>query len=276
MKLVCDSGGTKASWMITGTDELIQTIGYNPHLVDAATMTASLRAELLPQLKGRTDFSEIHFYGAGCSLPKEKAQVVDSIRPVFPNAQIFVYHDLLGAARALCGVEPGIACILGTGSNSCLYDGTDVVDNVDSLGYMLGDEGSGCDLGRRLMRAYFYRELSPELKKALEEETGLNKAMLFDNVYGMSRPNRFLATFAKFCSNHRDNEQVHALVKSNFNDFIVRQVLKYEGVQGLPVHFVGSVARHFQSELETVLNSHNLTLGRIIKDPITSLVEFHA
>jgi len=281
MILIADSGSTKTTWYLTGENsvegKMFYTLGYNPHFIHTEEIIQSLNDTLIPDLGADVahKIEEIYFYGAGCSTERDCAIVINAIKAVFPNSHAEVDHDLLGAARALCGREAGVACILGTGSNSCLYDGEFITDNVTALGFTLGDEGGGAELGRRLLKAYFYREFPNDLKRFFDEKYHLTKDSLLENLYSKPLPNRFVASFSAFCGDNKSHPFIQQLIKSNFRDYVTRQVCKYEGVERLPIHFVGSVAHYFMEELREVLAEQNLTLGQVIRNPIFRLVEFH-
>ena len=279
MQLIADSGSTKTSWrLVENPDNVMSasTIGYNPHYFSTENMVSSLRELLLPQLSvGTKDVSEIHFYGAGCSTPNSISVITNAFTSLFEKAAVNVDHDLLGAARALCGKDAGIACILGTGSNSCAFDGENITDNVPSLGFMLGDEGSGASLGRRLVRSYFYREMPKHLTEALYDTYKIDKEAIFSNVYKADLPSRYMAQFTKFMSAHIEESYIRDLVKKEFEGFFDSQVMKYENVQSYPIHFLGSIAFYFKDILEEILAERGLQLGRIIREPIETLVDYH-
>lgn len=279
MQLIADSGSTKTSWRLVKDDNTTteaSTIGYNPAYFSTENMEASLRELLLPQLGVSPEaITAIYFYGAGCSTPKSIAVVEAAFRSIFPTAYIFVDHDLLGAARALCGKSPGVACILGTGSNSCAYDGHDITDNVPSLGFMLGDEGSGASLGRRLVRAFFYRELPKELEAAFQEKYALDKEAIFTHVYKSELPSRYMAQFTRFMGENSEHPFIREMIKAEFAAFVDTQVAKYADVEQQPVHFLGSIAFYFKPLLEEVLAERGFTFGRLLREPIEALVAFH-
>ena len=182
----------------------------------------------------------------------------------------------MACAHATCGTNPGIACILGTGSNTCEYDGKKVTDNVTNLGFMLGDEGSGGHLGKKIVRGYFYREMPPELRANLEKDyDGMRKSAVLDRIYKEKSPNVYLAKFSKFCSNNKEHPYIQNLAKSAFNEFISRHVLKYPSHKKYPIHFIGSVAYHFKPILQEDIDDHGLKMGMVIKKPIDNLVRFH-
>lgn len=279
MKLIADSGSTKTSWrLVKSNDEIVKasTIGYSPHYLTSDKIAWSMSENLLPQLEvDSNEVKEVYFYGTGCSTPKSCAVVIRAFEEVFGDAKIVVDHDLLGAARALCGKKPGIACILGTGSNSCSYDGAQIKDNVPSLGFILGDEGAGASLGRRLVKAYFYREMPEDIHAAFKTEYNLTKEDIFEYVYKSELPSRYMAQFTKFMGKHLEHPFIWALAKKEFMAFMDTQVLKYEDVNELPVHFLGSIAYYFKPVLDEIFEEQGLTLGRIIQEPIETLVDYH-
>lgn len=277
MLIIVDSGSTKADWQVINTDgsrELHTTMGFNPFFHDEDRIETELKKSFVKDVNV-VEAKKIYFYGAGCS-DKMRCEIVKrGLERIFVNAEtIAVEHDLLGSARATCGNEAGIACIIGTGSNTCLYDGKDVIDNVSNLGYLLGDEGSGSHLGKLLIRAYFYRELSDDMIEFFHEEYGNNKRVILNKIYGDS-PNVYLASFARFFSKHKSHFYIQKLANEAFAELTRRHILKYNGCNNIPIHFVGSVAYHFQDILKTTLEEHNLSLGVVIQKPIDALVDFH-
>lgn len=277
MKVVVDSGSTKADWRVFDDEQVqpVSSIGLNPvfRTVDfIRDETYQAFSEASVNMEKPT---MVHFYGAGCWDHLRKQKVADGLRQVFPNAKINVYHDLLGAARAVCGKEAGIACILGTGSNSCLYDGEEVTDNVTNLSYLLGDEGSGTHLGKKLIRAYFYRELPSDLVKPFDERFPGGTDAILNRIYGKETPNVYLASFTKFLSDHVDHIFVQRIIYHSFEEFIDRHVRKYKNHISLPVSFIGSIAYHFQHIMRVVLEERAMTIGQFIQKPIDNLVDFH-
>ena len=278
MILVADSGSTKTDWVLTddkGTLHHLNTIGFNPlyHSSDfiAEECKKVFDLEALPY----TEIKEVYYYGASVWDDEKAGKVRLGLKTLFPNALIDVEHDLLGAARATCGRSAGIACIIGTGSNTCLFDGMDVRDNVTNLGYFVGDEGSGAHLGKALVRAYFYRELPHDLCLKLEEMVPGGKAELLENIYEKPSPNVYLASLTKFLSDNRDHLFVQKLIYGSFSEFIDRHVRKYHGHLSLPIHFIGSVAFHFRDFLSVILEERCMKTGRFLQKPIDRLVEFH-
>ncbi|MCB0566080.1 MAG: hypothetical protein KDD01_17045 [Phaeodactylibacter sp.] len=276
MIVVVDSGSTKADWKMVNSKgvQTISTMGFNPVFHSENKIYQELQEAFDDGVKP-DEATQVFYYGAGCWDEKLKGVVNNALTRIFNNADIEVEHDLLGAARATCGREPGISCILGTGSNSCLYDGNDVTDNVTNLGYLLGDEGSGTHLGKSLIRAYFYRELSPGLKKKLEEAYPGGKQAMLDQIYGKETPNVYLASFTKFMSQNIHHPFIQSLLYNSFAEFIDRHARKYRNHLSLPIHFIGSIAFYFQDVIRVVLEERAMTPGNFIQKPIDDLVSFH-
>lgn len=277
MLLIADAGSTKADWAWVapdGENSFAHTIGYNPVVHPKSLFDGEvdrLVNELLPGLVPK----EVHYYGAGCWDHTRKIPIQDRLQRAYPDADIYVMHDLLGAARAACGTEPGIACILGTGSNTCLYDGVDVIDNITNLGFMLGDEGSGSHLGKAFLRAYFYRELDPDLRDAFEEYASVDKSDILDKVYASDVPNTYLASFTRFMGMHITHPIVQKIIMASFGEFLDRHVRKYPGHLSLPVHYIGSIAFHFRAALQAAMSERNLKMGNFVHKPIEALANFH-
>lgn len=277
MILIADSGSTKADWKVLGTSGEItnqSTRGFNPFIQDSATIEAGLLEDFDDTLE-RSKATSVYYYGAGCSDDYRNSIVAVALQKVFPQAKITVNHDLLASARAVCGFEAGVACILGTGSNSCLYDGLEITDNVANMGFLVGDEGSGSHIGKELLRGYFYREMPKSILHDFEKSYPEGHRGILDKIYDNPKPNVYLASFSRFLSNHHGDPYIQHIVYKSFDEFVRRHVLKYEGCQGLKIHFVGSVAYYFKDILEIVLSSYSLEIGNIIKKPIDRLVEFH-
>lgn len=276
MILIADSGATKTDWCLgekTTDARVIQTQGINPFHQSAEHIYKVLTEELLPQLGEKNHITHIHFYGAGCT-PEKSVIVKEQLQALFPDADIDVQSDLLGAARSLCGKEQGIACILGTGSNSCLYDGEKIIANVSPLGYILGDEGSGAVLGKRLVGDCLKHQLPEHICQAFLNETGLTPADIINKVYRQPQANRFLASLTPFLSAHRDEPAVHALLVDCFTEFFKRNVMQY-AYEGTEVHFTGSIAWYFQEEVKEAAESLGIRTGKFIKSPIHGLINYH-
>lgn len=276
MILIADAGSTKIHWVILESDRRethFSTPGLNPVLLEPEQIRERFEAELLPNLTAHR-LSEIHYYGAGCT-PQIAPIVAGILSRLLDCTNIEVASDMLGAARALCRHSRGIACILGTGSNSCLFDGSRIVDAVGALGYILGDEGSGAVIGRRFLSDALKRMLPADLTDEFFAETGLTAAQAIEHVYRQPAPNRFLASLMPFVRAHIDHPEVESLVVDELTSFLRRNVAHYSDADSLPVNFTGSIAVHFRPQLEKALNDCNLRLGRILPDPIDGLIDYH-
>ncbi len=277
MILIADSGSTKTDWRIVhdkGNMQTVSTIGFNPVLTNTAKIIAELTSTFTD--KGiNQQLTQVYYYGAGCWNQASCSIVSKAIEAIFPIAKIEVTNDLLGAARAVCGNKAGIACILGTGANSCLYDGQKIIDNVPALGFIMGDEGSGAYLGKQLLKSYFYRELPKALADKLTQVQPISKKIMLENVYQSKSGNRYLASFAKFIIREQAHPFIKKMVKNAFDHFIQRQVKKYDGAANYPIHFIGSIAYFLKDILRERLAANELQIGKIIRQPIDGLVEFH-
>ncbi len=277
MILIADAGGTKCHWAaVDGREvETISTSGINPVTMPVAGMETVLRDELLPQLHG-ADVCEIHFYGAGCIAGAAATLELErTIRDVFPAAEVEIQSDMLGAARALCGHERGIACILGTGSNSALYDGERLAANVPPLGYVLGDEGGGACIGRMVVADALKGLMPRRTVEMLYGECGTSYTAIIENVYRRPNANRYLASFVPFAARHIGEPEVARCVDRAFESFVERNLMQYEGITSMPVHFTGGVAAAFEERLRRVLERCSITVGRIEASPIAGMVEYH-
>jgi len=279
MLLIADSGSTKTSWrLLDGQNPHrdFSTIGLNPHYVSTNEIHKSLNDTLLPQLGFAPHLiTQTYFYGAGCSSIRENKTVRDALDGLFPNSQNVVDHDLLAAARASSGSEAGIVCILGTGSNTCAYDGKKIVDNVPSLGFIIGDEGSGANIGRLLTKAFFYRDMPKDLASKFDEQYQLTKDEYIGRVYGDAIPSRYVAQFSRFCADYREHPFIQRLLRQNFFNFLTRHVLKYENCREWRIHYIGSVAYYYQDILKEEMEVLGLKPGHFIKNPLDGLTDFH-
>lgn len=276
MVIIADCGSTKCDWLLVhgGRDQQLEnTVGFSPFFHTTAEIAEIVKTQLLPKLNP-ADVEQVWFYGTGVHDEHRGEIVAAALRSVFPNAGVEVEHDLLASARATCKHSAGIACILGTGSNSCYYDGHKILDNVTSLGWLLGDEGSGTHLGKALLRAWFYRELPADLNAAFNEAYPEGPDAIKDRVYEKGA-NAYLATFTRFLGDHLAHPYIQKLVAESLGEFLDRHVCKYSGYQHVPVHFVGSIAHHFQMVLEKCMEERKLHLGVIIRKPIYPLAEYH-
>ncbi len=272
--LIADSGSTKTDWRLTDGMISVRSQGYNPYQVSGAEMAESMRREVLVALGGNVP-GEIAFYGAGCGSEEKREIVRGALAEVFPGAKIEVNSDLLGAARSLCGRESGIAAILGTGSNSCTYDGEKIMENRPSLGYVLGDEGSGAALGKRLLRLYLYGDMDMALKENFVKRFTPSAGDILDHVYRQPLPNRYLASYAKFVFQNIDHPQCVELAAENFRDFFRYHIMRYPQAKAWPLHVTGSVGFYFSNILRRIAEEHGVKLARISETPIAGLVNYH-
>ena len=282
MILIADSGSTKTDWCLCNQGTIlcnIQTQGINPYHQSEEAIEAVLREELLPQLTQHSEFNiqnslDIVFYGSGCANENACNRIKKAIHKVLETKDITVHSDLLGAARALCGHEEGIACVLGTGSNSCLYNGKEITANTPPLGYILGDEGSSAVLGRRLVGDCLKNQLPEAIRDEFLTEYGLTQEIILEKVYRQPLANRFLASLTPFLSKHREVPEVHNLLVESFVAFFVRNVKQYRR-PWLPIHFVGSIANAFAPELKEAAESLGMELGTIMRSPMEGLIKYH-
>lgn len=277
MILLADSGSTKTDWGLVENGKLVKrlrTSGMNPFQMSEEAITEEIKTHLVPELPG-TVLDEVHFYGAGCT--KEKQPIVErALRANLTiNGECEVASDMLGAARGICGHKPGIACILGTGSNSCSYDGKNLVKNVSPLGFILGDEGSGAVLGKLLVGDVLKNQMPEAITKRFFEKYKLTSAEIIDRVYRQPKPNTFLASFVPFLEENIDEPKIYNLVKESFRSFLRRNVMQYDGWQTLPIGFNGSIAKIYKKPLLEALEEEGMHLGRIIQTPMEAMVEYH-
>lgn len=278
MILIADSGSTKVHWaLVTASGQVseFRTDGINPLFQTCDAMRNSISNQLLPQmapLLWAGTLTHVFFYGAGCT-PEKKGFVKKALEAVFKKAEVSVESDMLGAARGLLGRDSGVACILGTGSGSCFYNGENIEWAVPSLGYILGDEGSAAVLGKRLVGDLLKNQLGEDLKEAFFAEYETSMADIIEKVYRQPFPNRFLAKLSRFCADHMADERIHTLVYDHFVQFIRRNLVQYKA--SAPIGFVGSIAYYYKPILEEAMHAEGLPLGTILQDPIPGLIEFH-
>jgi len=276
MILIADSGSTKTNWCLVEQGQIVSEIvtdGINPFYQTDMEIIALLDDQLIPKLEN-TDIDRIFFYGAGCSFPEKKILVSRGLVRFFGNSMIEIQSDLLGAARSLFQQEKGIACILGTGSNSCYYDGKDITQNVSPLGFILGDEGSGAVLGKLFLADCLKNQLPPELKEEFLSRYELTPEIILDAVYKKPFPNRFLAQFTHFLAEKIEEPSVFNLVYDSFDAFLVRNVMQYP-LEDMKVGCIGSVAYYFRDTLEIVASERRIEISDIIQNPMEGLVKFH-
>ncbi len=278
MIIIADGGSTKTNWCLLNEDKkriYFNTEGYNPYFSSTDYIINSLRKNL-PSDLNIAGITELYYYGAGCSTPEKVAIVVNAMKTVFTAAEVSVGHDLLAAARALLGIDAGFAAILGTGTNTCLYDGHDITLNIDSLGYFLGDEGSGSFIGKRLLRDYMRGFLPGNLQEVFYETYQLSDEDILDHLYNKPLPNRFCASFSKFIyDNNNYVEYTRDVVGEAFQAFFKNLVSRYPDYQKYSLNCVGSVGYNFRDILAEVADEYGMKVGKIIRSPIDDLVRYH-
>ena len=278
MILIADSGSTKTDWCVVENGVLLMQViskGINPFFQTEEEICDEIEHALLPNLPSK-EFGAVYFYGAGCAFPDKISMVHRAItKHLNVRGKVEVSTDMLAAARGLCGHEPGIACIMGTGSNSCYYDGKDIVANVSPLGFILGDEGSGACLGKLLVGDLLKNQMSLALKEKFFQQFELTPADIIDRVYRKPFPNRFLASLSPFLAQNLNEPCVHDLVLNSFKAFIKRNVMQYEDYQNLKVNMIGSVAFYYKEILEEAALEMGIQLGTIIQSPMKGLIQYH-
>lgn len=275
--LLADSGATKTEWIVfdaQGIRETIRTGGINPMVQSEVQIRTGPLRDLDEVLRER-QITKVFFYGAGLRTADKVQLMTRLLGEILPHAELEVEHDLLGAARAVCHREEGIVCILGTGSNSCWFDGKNIVAELGGHGYLLGDEGSGADLGKALVKAALDQELPAKLIAALEAHTGKTLLQIRNGAYQHERPNFYFSRFSHFIKENIDDPAIRMLVISRFSTFLSKTVLKYRDNKKLKVHFVGSVGEIYQFELAKAIEMLQLTPGRVLRAPAEELVRYH-
>ena len=281
MILIADSGSTKTHWRLVDDKKNIHqfsTVGFNPYFNDAQQIEVEIKKDLIPEIitKGinLTDV-RIFYYGAGCSSDEKCGIVKEALSSCFKDSSIEIDHDLLGAARAICGNEKGIAAIVGTGSNSCYYDGINIVENVPSLGYILGDEGSGAHIGKTFLHAYFNKELPAHIAENFNTRNKLSREDILNAIYKKPMPSRFLASFSKFIFQNINDKYLENLVEKCFVEFFERQICKYSEHTRVKMGCVGSVAFYYSKILKRVAEQKGVVIDKIIESPVAALTLYH-
>jgi glucosamine kinase len=276
IKLIADSGSTKAEWcLIDGKKKkTFYTQGLSPYFLTSDQLQKIIEQELKSKMKQEP--AEVFFYGTGCASPANSKIMKGALQRVFPQATIIVDHDLMGAAKALCGKEKGIACILGTGSNSCYYNGKKIVKNSPGLGYVLGDEGSGAYLGKKVIQYYLYNTFDADLMDRFNAKFSTSSAEILEAVYKKPLPNRYLASYAIFLAENRGHYMIENIIEDGFNDFFFNHIYKYRESWILPINFIGSVAFGFKDVLKEMCSSYELQLGKVLQKPMDGLIKYHS
>ncbi len=277
MQLIVDSGSTKTLWCLVNKGvclQEIQTLGINPYVSSPEYIMNLIRLEIIPNLLHIPD--SIFYYGAGCSTPNNNKIVYDALVQINPVAHIDVQHDLLAVARSLCQHKEGIAVILGTGSNSCLYNGEQIIANTPSLGYVIGDEGSGAYIGKQVLSDIWYNITPAELKKDFFEKFPLQIDYYLTKIYKEPAANAFLASFTTWLGKHKSHGYVQQLLKKCFTDFMEKQIVPYNKNISNTIHCTGSIAFYFRDEWKDVILQYGYELGTVEQIPINGLIQYHS
>lgn len=276
--MIADSGSTKTDWTLLQGSKIIKqvkTIGFNPYFQTRDQINLEILNHLKPQLpEVLHQVTEIHYYGAGCSTSEKCKLIEDCLSLTLDIPKINVSHDLLAAARALCKRDWGIASILGTGSNSCLYNGSDILENVPSTGYLWSDYGGGSQIGKYFIRDYFEGRLQADLVKTFEA-AGFNREVILDNVYKNSVPAKYLASVSLFVSKHMQYADVMRVLEECFDTFFIQQINKYSNSKNYKVHTVGSIGYYYKDLIARIANKHGYEIGNVIQSPMEGLIDFH-
>ncbi len=275
-KLIADSGATKTEWCLLGGSrkKTIITEGISPYFFNSAQIAEVIQSKVLPGLKNAIP-ETIHFYGTGCADAANNKLVEKGIQKAFPKAKISVESDLMAAARALCGHEKGVACILGTGSNSCVFNGKKIIKNNPAPGFILGDEGGGSYLGKKVVQYFIYSTFDEDLMHKFKLKFKTDYREILQHVYKEAWPNRYLASFTSFLSENRGHFMIENILEDGLSDFFFTHLYKYNETWTLPIHFCGSISWHFRDVIKELCASFELQLGKIIKDPMGELIKYH-
>tara|TARA_B100000287_G_scaffold337875_1_gene323803 strand:- start:75 stop:923 length:849 start_codon:yes stop_codon:yes gene_type:complete len=277
MIIVADSGSTKCHWLIFNNSKKTilecNTIGFNPFFVDQKTILAHLEESALVEYKN--DIKKIFFYGAGCSSKEQNTIIENALKIFFSNAVINVKHDIEGACYSVYNGNKNITCILGTGSNSCLYDGEKITEYAPALGFILGDEASGNYFGKKILSYYFNKKLPQELRETLKADFETDLSKIKHNTYNKSRANKFLASFFPFIINNKNHPFIKKLINSVLSEFFSLHIQCYENHKNIEINFIGSVAYYLKEEIQNIAAQKKLNIGNIIQHPIYNLMDFH-
>jgi N-acetylglucosamine kinase-like BadF-type ATPase len=275
MIAIADAGATKTDWALLGKEvQYTQTPGIQPYFTSQTHINLYLSENQLLNQNSQA-IQSVFFYGAGCSGPKNQNFITNALSNFLGHQNIHVFPDIMGAARALFHNQSGIACILGTGTNCCRYNGIEIKETSVSLGYILGDEGSGAYFGKELLRAYFYRKLPEDLSETFKKQININKDSVLDQIYNKKQPNFYLASFTRYLKENNNHPFIKEMIKKGFEAFTREHLLPLADKEYNDIRFTGSVAWHFQEELEQTLEKHGMPFNLVIQSPIKALVRFH-
>jgi N-acetylglucosamine kinase-like BadF-type ATPase len=276
MILIADSGSSKTDWRVIHRDGRISQhrgVGFNPYYMTSEEMAIQMRHDFLMNLE--SEIEEIYFYGAGCSAPDRKAEVAHALGTIFGKAMIHIHHDLAAAAHATCGHQAGIACILGTGSNSCDYDGKEIMATRPAAGYILGDEGGGCYVGRKFLIDFIHEEMPEHIRRMAIERFHITQDIIQDHVYRQPFPSRYMASFCRFITENKNDPYCYSLYYKSFQDFFAKHIFKYRDYREKPVNFVGSIAYYNSDILRKAASDAGISVNMIIESPIAGLTLYH-
>lgn len=278
MILIADGGSTKADWIAINDNKeevfRVRTLGLNPAVVPQEELKNRI-INMFQLINIKESVREIYFYGAGCGTKKPTEILKNTLKDIFFNAEINVSEDMLAAVYASAGKNPSIVCILGTGSNSCYFNGLTMEMLVPSLGYILMDEASGNYFGKKLIRDFYYDKMPKTIAKKFKQSFNLDADVIKHNLYKETNPNMYLASFAKFMFDYKDEKYVKKLIKKGFVEFFKYRILPYNKEKNTPIYFIGSIAFYFRDILEKVAQKYNLEITDIIQRPIDNLVNYH-
>jgi N-acetylglucosamine kinase-like BadF-type ATPase len=274
--MIADSGATKCQWtLVLGSQKkTINTIGISPYFLSTDEMVATIGKGFNKKVDTAI-IDAVYFYGTGLSNPVNVIAIKKALKTVFPNAILDIQTDLVAVARATCKHDKGVACILGTGSNTGYYNGKKIVKNSPGLGYVLGDEGSGAYLGKKVLQYYLYQTFDEELMHSFESKYQINKDQILDAIYKQPLPNRYMASFAQFLSEHRGHYMIENIIEDGINDFFFTHLNKLNESWLYPIHFAGSVAYVFRDVIKQLATAYELEIGSIVKSPMEGLIAFH-
>lgn len=275
--LIADAGATKTEWCLlqNGKTKTIITPGISPYFLNTQQIAELIEKNLAPKMKGVVP-DAVFYYGTGCINPDNRKSVKKALQQVFKGAKAEVTHDVEGAAKGLCVRTKGIACILGTGSSSCFYNGRKIVKNRPGLGYVLGDEGSGAYLGRKVIQYYMYNTFDEELRARFDASFVTNGTEILKNVYKEPLPNRYMATFARFLADNRGHYMIENIIEDGLNDFFFTHLCKYTEAWNHPINFVGGISFGFKDVLKELCSAYNFELGTVLQKPMKGLIEYHS
>ena len=278
MILIADGGSTKADWIALNTNKeeafRVRTLGLNPAIVPQEELYNRI-INMFQLIHVKDEVTEIHFYGAGCGTPKPIEILKTILESIFVNAKVFIAEDMLAAVYAAAGKKPALVCILGTGSNSCYYNGEQMEMMTASLGYILMDEASGNYFGKKLIVDYYYHKMPKKIAEKFQNEFDLDADHIKKNLYRVPNPNMYLATFAKFMFEFKEEKYIKKIIKKGFQEFFKYRILPYNKTAETPIYFIGSIAYYFRDILEKIAHKNNLEITDVIQRPIDNLLEYH-